>query len=427
MKKVLAIVLVMLMALSLFACGNGNVGQQASNSVDEVEDTGLGEVLANGTAGADYDGPKTVEAYYGFFDNEYDYSKDFDEDGSKYKIAYVVVATNVLYDAFSEAFQLWAERYNCDYVFWAGSGDTDAMVNQMYTLGNEGVDAFLIDPDSQTFARVTEVCDELVGDAWMSCMSFPYGNDGLMNHPFVGFDNPDMGRQEAEYLINYAKENFEGFDPAKAVMINCDYSISSQIHERGEGVQAVWEETYPEYADNFINLDLVSGTMVAEDAYNDLSTLIAQTTDVDYWLIAGTLDTYGEGCARAAEEYGIADNTVITVIGGTGLINQWSLGNFDCWRSAVFTPQTLYGEPIFGMAYYMMRGWCTPEEVWQDYTNSVSNGYGWMVLASFNIEEDTYQDYLEWVDWHSGFDYYKFEPYDPATGEQYDLVNPPMA
>ena len=41
MKKVLAIVLVMLMALSLFACGNGNVGQQASNSVDEVKDTGL--------------------------------------------------------------------------------------------------------------------------------------------------------------------------------------------------------------------------------------------------------------------------------------------------------------------------------------------------------------------------------------------------
>ena len=117
----------------------------------------------------------------------------------------------------------------------------------------------------------------------------------------------------------------------------------------------------------------------------------------------------------------------ILILGGTGLINQWSLGNFDCWRSAVFTPQTLYGEPIFGMAYYMMRGWCTPEEVWQDYTNSVSNGYGWMVLASFNIEEDTYQDYLEWVDWHSGFDYYKFEPYDPATGEQYDLVNPPMA
>ena len=55
MKKVLAIVLVMLMALSLFACGNGNVGQQASNDVENVEDTGLGEVLANGTAGADYD------------------------------------------------------------------------------------------------------------------------------------------------------------------------------------------------------------------------------------------------------------------------------------------------------------------------------------------------------------------------------------
>ena len=72
--------------------------------------------------------------------------------------------------------------------------------------------------------------------------------------------------------------------------------------------------------------------------------------------------------------------------------------------------------------YYMMRGWCTAQELWPDYVNENTNGYGQLYLASFCIEKDNYQDYLEWVDWHSGFDYYKYTPYDEATGTPYDLI-----
>ena len=65
MKKALALTLALLMALSLFACGQsggGNGTQQGAN-FEDAEDIGMGETLANGTAGSDYDGPKTCLLY----------------------------------------------------------------------------------------------------------------------------------------------------------------------------------------------------------------------------------------------------------------------------------------------------------------------------------------------------------------------------
>ncbi len=418
MKKLIAVLLVAVMALSLFACGTaGTGGNNSTNSVEDTKDVGIGEVLANGTAGPDYDGPKTGEAYYGFFDNEYDYSKD-----ETYKIAYVAGATNVLYEAFSQAFELWAKRYNCEYSFITCNGDSDLMLNTIQTLAGEGVKGFFVDPDSQVLPRVSEVCQELVGDAWMSCMVGPFDDSGKINHPFVGFNDKELGRQEAEYVVNYAKETWDDFSPENAVLVNCNYSISSNLNLRMVGAKEYWEETYPEYKDRFVDLDLVSGHMVEQDAYDNFSTLVSQRSDVKYWLITATFDTYAQGCARVAEEYGIADNTVITAIGGTALINEWDSGLDSCWRSAIFSAQTLYAEPIFGAMYYMMRGWCTAQELWPDYVNENTNGYGQLYLASFCIEKDNYQDYLEWVDWHSGFDYYKYTPYDEATGTPYDLI-----
>ncbi len=159
MKKAIALFLALLMALTLFACGQsggndqgGGEAQEGANLKDS-EDVGMGETLANGTAGADYDGPKTGEAYYGFFDNEYDYSKD-----ERYSVAYVVYQTSVLYDAFDAAFSLWANRYNCDYKMVDCAGNADMYLNQMQTLADNGVKGFLLDPGLPNVPPCNRAC-----------------------------------------------------------------------------------------------------------------------------------------------------------------------------------------------------------------------------------------------------------------------------
>ncbi len=418
MKKAIALILVLLMALSLFACGsNGGNGTQQGANFEDAEDIGMGETLANGTAGADYDGPKTGEAYYGFFDNEYDYTKD-----ERYSVAYVVYQTSVLYDAFSAAFELWANRYNCDYKMVDCGGNADTYINQMQTLVDNGVKGFLLDPDSQMLGRVTEYAQELVGDAWMSGMSYPYGEDGLMNHPFVGFDNYDFGVQECTYVVNYAKENFEGWTPEEIGCININYSTSELINNRMFGARDTWKELMPEAADNFWDLDAAAIGMTESAAYDLVSNLLAQHPEITYWCINATIDQFATGANSAIEQYGLLDNTVICVLGGTGLVNQWDQGVENAWKGAIYTAQPVYAEPIFGIMYYMMRGWCTAEEVWQDYTNVDSNGYGWLLLASEAIEYDTYQNFLEWVDWHSGFNWSNYGEWD---GTKYTILLDP--
>ena len=418
MKKAIALILVLLMALSLFACGsNGGNGTQQGANFEDAEDIGMGETLANGTAGADYDGPKTGAAYYGFFDNEYDYTKD-----ERYSVAYVVYQTSVLYDAFSAAFELWANRYNCDYKMVDCGGNADTYINQMQTLVDNGVKGFLLDPDSQMLGRVTEYAQELVGDAWMSGMSYPYGEDGLMNHPFVGFDNYDFGVQECTYVVNYAKENFEGWTPEEIGCININYSTSELINNRMFGARDTWKELMPEAADNFWDLDAAAIGMTKSAAYDLVSNLLAQHPEITYWCINATIDQFATGANSAIEQYGLLDNTVICVLGGTGLVNQWDQGVENAWKGAIYTAQPVYAEPIFGIMYYMMRGWCTAEEVWQDYTNVDSNGYGWLLLASEAIEYDTYQNFLEWVDWHSGFNWSNYGEWD---GTKYTILLDP--
>ena len=58
----------------------------------------------------------------------------------------------------------------------------------------------------------------------------------------------------------------------------------------------------------------------------------------------------------------------------------------------------------------------------QDYTNVDSNGYGWLLLASEAIEYDTYQNFLEWVDWHSGFNWSNYGEWD---GTKYTILLDP--
>jgi ABC-type sugar transport system substrate-binding protein len=423
MKKTIAIILALMLSLSLFACGaqnggDGGGGIQQSNNGAESEDIGQGEVLASGNAGGettDYSGKN----YYTFFDNTFDYDAN-----ERYSVAYIVLITDVLYEAFSNAFTLWAERYNCDYQFVNCGGDTNLFMNTMNTLVANGADGLFLDPNAQDLPRVTEYAQELVGDSWMSVMTFPHDYDGNYNHPFVGFDNFQLGVQQAQFVIDYAKENYEGFDIEKAMFVGMDFTVSPQLTERVQGMKAYFLEQFPGREDKFLALDTTAqATPMAESsAYDLLSTTITMNDGVEYYLIGGNIDTWAIGAARALEQFGLDDKAAIVVCGGNALISEWDSGITSAWKGAIYTPQLIYAEPIFGAVYYMINGWCTAKDLWPDYVTDNTNGYGALLLNSVAITQENYQEFLEWVDWHSGFDW---SPYENYGGTKFELLYTP--
>ena len=70
----------------------------------------------------------------------------------------------------------------------------------------------------------------------------------------------------------------------------------------------------------------------------------------------------------------------------------------------------------------MINGWCTAKDLWPAYITDNTNGYGALLLNSVTITQENYQEFLEWVDWNSGFDW---SPYENYGGTKFELLYTP--
>ena len=43
---------------------------------------------------------------------------------------------------------------------WSSGGDNDAFITNISTFINQGVDAFILDPDANSYMRIKEIIDE---------------------------------------------------------------------------------------------------------------------------------------------------------------------------------------------------------------------------------------------------------------------------
>ena len=104
--------------------------------------------------------------------------------------------------------------------------------------------------------------------------------------------------------------------------------------------------------------------------------------------------------------------------GGSGLINHWDAGDPEsAWKSAIYTDQRLYAEPIFCGMYAMMTGKVTADKLWPEWINK-KNGdkYATLQLPSTTITKDMYKDYLSFVDKYTGIvQYDKYGIKDPKS------------
>lgn len=401
MKKVTAIFLAALMALSLFAC-SGGAGNDSSDTAVSGSGTASGSpgALPSDEGSAAASGVSSA-AEAGFFNPNTDYSKN-----QRYKVVYMVHSNNVLNQGFSDGFQLWADRSNCDYQYWSAHEDSDLFVTTMQTLKEQGVNGVILDPEPNISSRVYEVVEEM-GLHWMPGMTAIRDDNGKLLHPFVGFDFPTFGRLMAEWLIDYAKTTWNLTDFSKVGFIGVTLSTAPQLHERIPAEEEVWLKNFPDLKENFMVADCVGGRLDAETSYNLIAPMMSRNTKYEYWLIAGSQDDWCDGAARAAESMGKADKTVVISMGGTGLIAHWDAGEDSCWKAAIFTAQPIYSEPIFMALYDFMNGTATPETIWPDWVDhSKDEKYASLLMTSYTLTKDNYKEYLGWVNKYVGFDVY---------------------
>ena len=396
MKKVLAIVLVLLLTAALFACSNTTTPSESPSAAPSSAAPSAGSSAAPGSDGGA--SPNAPSSKLGYYDPSADYSNN-----ENYRVGYIMSSTSVLYDEFSKAFRAWAERANCTYNDFNCNSDNDLFVTTIQTYADQGYNGLLLDPDSTIYPRVTELCAEL-NIPWMGCMSPALNEEGQMMHPYVGFDNYQAGVAMATFNVEYAKKNFADAKPEELGAIFIGYSVVPVLADREAGFVDTFKAAFPDSADNYYFCDGVTGKMDAQTGYDLVAATISAHAEIKYWLISGFFDDYTDGAARAIDAAGKTETTTCSTFGGSGLINQWDAGDTgSAWRGAIYTDQRLYAEPIFFGLYAMMTGTATAESLFPEWVNH-KNGdtYATVQLPTVVITQDMYQQYLMWVDEYTG-------------------------
>lgn len=431
MKKLLATVLAMLMVLSLFACGGTTTTTSPSPAASEAAATSAAPATdapavspeATQENTGDYGNDPMDKV--GFYDPNYDYSKN-----EKYTLQYMTSATGPLYDQASAAFAHWCGKMNMEYSpMWSSGGDNDAFLTNLQTFINQGVDGFIFDPDTNTYMRIKEICDE-AGVSWMGFMSPALNMEAEgtpMIHPFVGFDHYWFGQQMGLKMDEYMNTVWKDVPKSEIGYISVDYSMADVLHWRTTGAQDAFLEKNPDMAAQFFIADTVTTGPTLDGANTVVTAVLSEQTTYTHWLVSVLFDDIAMGSAAALDSMGFDKETaVVCTIGGSSLQNQWDNGIDDSWQFAMFTPQSIYAEAVVGAVYAFMTKQATPETIWPSWINHndprSQETYAGMLLPSYWMTKENYKQLLEWADVYAGAEQY---PYD-ATGITRETFNARM-
>lgn len=386
MKKAIAILTALFMALTLFACSAGT-----------SDSSGVSYVVTDTTPPASGAAASSEMTKNGYYDPAVDYTKN-----NNYKVGYLILNSGILYDMFSKAFQAWADRMNVTYDVFCADKDKEYYMSTCQSYCELGYDGLLLDPDSTMYPRLSEMLAEY-NIPWMGCMAPAYADDGTLLHPYVGFDNVQAGVAMAAYNTEYAKKTWPDAKPNEIGAVFIGWSTSPVLAQREEGYKKTFIEAYPDSEKNYFFCDGSIGDMTSQTSYNLVTPVLSANPDIKYWLISGFFDDYTDGAAGAAAAVSKADNTVCSTFGGSGLIKKWDTGENSCWKAAIYTDQRLYAMPIFCGLYAMMNGENTAEKLWPEWVNnSKGDKYATVQLPTEVITQDTYREYMMWVANYTG-------------------------
>lgn len=419
MKKVLAIVLAIVMVFSFAACAGttDNKGDTNNGGVTNTPENQGGTVgSTKASPNANDDGSVNLNKV-AHFDREYDYTQN-----ERYKVAYLVAESGPLYQQAAAAYEHWAGMMNMEWMGMISSnGDSDQYLTNLQNMIDQGVKALILDPDSTIFPSVVSILENYPEVQWMSQMSPPRDGtegDGIpaggnMIHPYVGFDNTEVGVLQVEKLIEWKDANLPDVPWNEIGLLAFDFSVSPPLHQRTVAVEETWKEKLGNIDGQFFIADCVSTGINMQGGVDAASPIISTHGEFKYWLVAGIIDDWAQAAASILNQQGLTDNSCVVDFGGAALQKQWDAGQHDAYRYACYTENNLYSEPIIGAVYAFLQGWATPDTIWPDWVNwndcgGEGHSYPQLRLPTEWLEPETYQHYLEWADMYAGSNLYNY-------------------
>lgn len=313
MKKLIALLLVLVLSVSLFAaCGeSGNEETKGSEGTQSTEGEKVPEA-------------KTEYNFYGIYKSAAQY--------------FVNEAT-----ATEASLKAWGEAngYTVNWTFLASDSDPEKCLTQVNdAIANKADCIFICVPDQTMSVSVVEACEE-AGVLVVAVDDGLIDADGNKIVPWFGIDAYNIGYAAGEWMANYAKDNNLLEDPEAGILYMQMPTVSSCV-PRTEGEKAAWEK---------INGDALSDRTYYADynadeneAYTNALAVMTANPNITKWLVMTASENGSNAAAAALEDMGLTENSCVNALGGDATVLHWADGNYMVIKSSTYFSGLMVGQ-----------------------------------------------------------------------------------
>ncbi|MBR2831575.1 MAG: substrate-binding domain-containing protein [Oscillospiraceae bacterium] len=392
MKKIITLVLVLVMAVSLFACASNTPAPAASTEpADSPEPSTTSAVVDTSTV-------SDLTGYPG--DPVDNFARD------KYKFAFMYSSATSISAMFYNAMKDFEDKMNFEIMDSSSDGDNELFINNMETFAVQGFDGFLLNPDTNIMERVCEVCKDELQIPFILVFNAYLDEEGRSLYPCVNLFAQDLGRD----CMNWMLDNYKTYlgDDVDVATSNIGFgfvthSVIPDLALRTTTAIDVLHERLGEDVPVFV-ADCVNTSVSEQGGYEALAPLLAAHPEYEYWIIFADMPDFANGAARAVEQAGKDDKTLMTCGGETLLIKMWEENDYDgCWVGAYAINNYLYVLPMLNGLIALRDGRATYDTLWAD-TRRPGDFATLYSLPTRMYTKDNYVDIMHEVEDELGFE-----------------------
>ncbi len=392
MKKTAALILVIIMLLSLFACAEkqtaaapsesaqASASENGTPSTESETDASQSAAVETGAA----EGTGTV----GFITDEVDY---FARD--PYEIAYIYALSVPINPNVIGVLEKLGEKMNFNINSYCAEGDMAKYIDLTETCIDTGTDGFIFMPQNDIILRADELCTE--ADVPLVVMLTAYTDeDGRNLRPIVGPNCYDAGASVTEWAVNNFKDYFPDAELSDIGYMTINFSVAQEFMERTQGAQDKYLQLHPELADNLYDVDLADIGFSIDAGYDKAAATMSANSDVAYWILFGAAEEFAVGAARAVESLQKEDSAIVVSTGCDTCFDLWANeGDTPCWVATVPVYKTDLAVPIACGLVALMDQRATYETLWADMRKEGDFATQYNIPVDV-VTRDTYLDYI---------------------------------
>ena len=379
MKKIVAVLLSALLALSLFACASSSGGASPAASASPSP---------AGSPGAE----PSESGPVGYITDMVDYSAR-----QPYKVEFVYGLTCGQTANFTDALSKLSKKINFTLTTFSSEMDLDKYVNELQTQIDQGINGFIFSPPVDVLVRQDEICRE-AGIPYINSLNAYTDAEGHTLAPTVSFNGYLAGANLTDWLVNNYKTYLKDADLSEIGYIVIDFSVSPEFSTRANGAKDEFVKLHPELEKNVYAVDLADLGFSIESGYTKTAATLAAHADIKYWFIFGVSEDFVVGAARAVEAAGKTADSILVSTGSDTCFDTWtSADNTPNWIATVPIYKTDFCAPMASGLVAMMDGRATMESLWAELRAPGDKATQYIVSVDV-VTRDVYKDFIAKAD-----------------------------